>query len=491
MVALLITYLIVTVCTTLGTFVVLRAWDHPPARMFVLVVVVLVLMNIITSTRPFVTNVHVAYVFASLSIMMLAFLSLLLLLLFSLMFMPQWWAGTRPIRWIMLPYVLVLGAICLDLLGSMGWFVKGISLDDGVYRFDMVQPNAIVLLGLFTVGWMVQLILLISAFAYNREARSTIGLLFISLTIATVAANVTASVPELRNWANVAATVPMLGTMAYAVLRTRLLTPTRAALDLAIQAMSDAVLVLDLDENVVYANQTAKALGLVDGKPLRELLTTLGVDPADIAALTTATRGKKLPAMRTLMLDEHHIVCSRTAVTDARGAPVGTLLLGRDVTDVEQRTTQLVQERARLEATVQQLEDEKRERLQLADTVRALSLPVIPVLPGVLVLPMIGHFDAERIRDFSQVLLTNIEREHARVVLIDITGLPFLDTEGAAGFLRGVQAAGLLGSRCVLVGVRPEIAQSLVNLGVSSSCLETAATLQQALQREIRHGRRR
>jgi rsbT co-antagonist protein RsbR len=64
--------------------------------------------------------------------------------------------------------------------------------------------------------------------------------------------------------------------------------------------------------------------------------------------------------------------------------------------------------------------------------------------------------------------------------------MPLLDTAGAAGLLQGVRAAALLGARCVLVGVRPEIAQSLVPLGVPLSELTTAATLQQAVLNELR-----
>ena len=84
------------------------------------------------------------------------------------------------------------------------------------------------------------------------------------------------------------------------------------------------------------------------------------------------------------------------------------------------------------------------------------------------------------------VLMAGIEQARARLVLIDITGMPLLDTAGAAGLLRGVRAAALLGARCVLVGVRPEIAQSLVALGVPLAELATAATLQQAVHNELR-----
>jgi rsbT co-antagonist protein RsbR len=110
----------------------------------------------------------------------------------------------------------------------------------------------------------------------------------------------------------------------------------------------------------------------------------------------------------------------------------------------------------------------------------------------VLVLPLVGSFDTERQADFIPVLLASIQREHARHVLIDLTGLPAIDAEGAAALLQSVHAADLLGARCTLVGVRPQIAQALVELGLPLDGVDTSATLQQAVQREIRrHAARR
>jgi anti-anti-sigma regulatory factor len=114
--------------------------------------------------------------------------------------------------------------------------------------------------------------------------------------------------------------------------------------------------------------------------------------------------------------------------------------------------------------------------------VRGLSLPLIPVLDGVLVPPLIGAFHSARIAEFAQVLLDGIERSGARLVLLDMTGMPLIDQPAAAGLLRGMRAAALLGARCVLVGVRPEIAEELGALDAPLGAMHTAPTLQQALR---------
>jgi anti-anti-sigma regulatory factor len=130
---------------------------------------------------------------------------------------------------------------------------------------------------------------------------------------------------------------------------------------------------------------------------------------------------------------------------------------------------------------VQELAAEQVQRAALAATVRKLALPVIPVLQGVVIMPLVGDFDLVRSEEFTSVLLQAIEREHAHLALIDITGVPVLDTLGAMSLVRATEAAALLGARCMLVGIRPEIAQALVALGVPLGNLTTAASLQQGL----------
>jgi anti-anti-sigma regulatory factor len=318
----------------------------------------------------------------------------------------------------------------------------------------------------------VQLVILGVAFRREQRVRLSITLLLTALLIAIVANILQASIriELLRGFSNLLSSLPLTLALGYAVLRTRLLTPTRAALDLAIEGMSEAVLVLDATEHIVYVNPSAQALGFSPQQPLETILPV-----ADSA----------LQSSQPYTLAGHQVILSRTPLADIEGNPIGALLLGRDVTELEQQNEQLACERSRLDATVRQLEAEKQERLQLAALVRELALPALPVLDGVLVLPLVGSFDAERQADFMPVLLANIQREHTRHVLIDLTGLPVIDADGAAELLRSVDAAALLGAQCTLVGVRPQIAQALVELGMPLDGLEASATLQQAVQREI------
>lgn len=365
MTTLLGTDLIVIVLTALATFVALHAWDYRSSRIFVIVVATLILMNILTSVRPSVDDPGTGYVLASMSLLALVVLITALMLLTSALFTPQWWTGARPIRLIVLPYITAFILIAIDLIGGVDWFVAGVYLDEaGVYRFQPVEPYADILLASSTVGLLVLLGILLAAFVRERRARFAISLLFGSIVIAIVISLISVSSPFLSGITHTLTTLPIMLTLGYIVLRTPLLTPTRAALDLALQATDDAVAVLDPDHQVVYANPAAGTLGITLGQSLTSLVSPAADTPTPDQSATGSSS-------RRFRLTGRSIIINRTDVMNRRGKMLGTLLLGRDITDLEQRTEQLACERERLAATVQQLEVAQQERLQLVATLQA------------------------------------------------------------------------------------------------------------------------
>lgn len=122
------------------------------------------------------------------------------------------------------------------------------------------------------------------------------------------------------------------------------------------------------------------------------------------------------------------------------------------------------------------------ERDRLIATVRAMASPVLPVYEGVVIVPLIGLVDHERADDFRRTLLGVVERQRSRVVIIDVTGLAIVDTFVARVLLDVAAALSLLGARTILVGIRPELAQTLVSVGVSLDGLVTLADLQSGVR---------
>lgn len=141
-----------------------------------------------------------------------------------------------------------------------------------------------------------------------------------------------------------------------------------------------------------------------------------------------------------------------------------------------------------LEQTVAELHESIAMRDHLSVTVRELSSPVLPVLHGVLVMPLIGVIDSERATAILESLLQAIQRHRAHILIIDVTGLPIIDTHVARMLLQTADAAKLLGAQTMLVGIQPELAQTIIGLGLSLSNLITRADLQGGVAYAILHG---
>jgi anti-anti-sigma regulatory factor len=110
--------------------------------------------------------------------------------------------------------------------------------------------------------------------------------------------------------------------------------------------------------------------------------------------------------------------------------------------------------------------------------IRELSTPLIPITDEVLVMPLIGTIDSRRAQDVLERLLAGIVEHRAQAVIVDITGVSVVDTQVANALIRAAQAIGLLGAQVVLTGIRPEVAQTLVGLGVDLRHIVTQSTLQ-------------
>jgi rsbT co-antagonist protein RsbR len=111
-----------------------------------------------------------------------------------------------------------------------------------------------------------------------------------------------------------------------------------------------------------------------------------------------------------------------------------------------------------------------------------LSTPVVKLWEGVLALPMIGTLDSARTQVVMESLLQRIVETGAEVAIIDITGVPTVDTLVAQHLIKTITAARLMGAECIISGIRPQIAATIVHLGVDLSAVITKATLADAFQ---------
>ncbi|CEI82530.1 modulator protein RsbR [Oceanobacillus oncorhynchi subsp. incaldanensis] len=114
-----------------------------------------------------------------------------------------------------------------------------------------------------------------------------------------------------------------------------------------------------------------------------------------------------------------------------------------------------------------------------------LSAPLIPVMEGITVMPLIGTIDTDRAKLIMENLLEGAIKHNSEVVLIDITGVPVVDTMVAHHIIQAAEAVRLIGSTCILVGIRPEIAQTIINIGIDLSKFPTRSSLKKGFTRAL------
>jgi rsbT co-antagonist protein RsbR len=115
------------------------------------------------------------------------------------------------------------------------------------------------------------------------------------------------------------------------------------------------------------------------------------------------------------------------------------------------------------------------------DSLRELSTPIIPVLEQVIILPLIGIIDSQRAKDITRALLAGISRYRAKIVIIDITGVPMIDSGVANHLNKAFQAARLKGAQAIVTGVSDAVAETIIDLGIDWSKIQTLSDLQTGL----------
>ena len=159
------------------------------------------------------------------------------------------------------------------------------------------------------------------------------------------------------------------------------------------------------------------------------------------------------------------IVLEMAPLKDDQGTVIGAVAEGKSISGWRRLE-------AKLKETVEKLKASQEE----------LSTPITQIWEHILVLPIIGVLDSHRAQNMMETLLTKIMETQSEVVILDVTGVASIDTEVASHIMKTVQATSLLGARCVLTGIRPEVAQTVVHLGLDLEKFVTKRDLQEGLK---------
>jgi anti-anti-sigma regulatory factor len=159
-----------------------------------------------------------------------------------------------------------------------------------------------------------------------------------------------------------------------------------------------------------------------------------------------------------------------TALHNPDGSLRGFGKVTRDLTERKQNEKALAQQAA--------AEASSRRAQEILD----ISTPVVQVWDGVTLAPLIGSLDSERTQQLMEKLLEGIVQTRSSVALVDITGVPTIDTQTARHLVESISAVRLIGAEVILTGVRPAIAQTLVHLGVDLGGVTTRSSLAAGLR---------
>jgi anti-anti-sigma factor len=248
----------------------------------------------------------------------------------------------------------------------------------------------------------------------------------------------------------------------------------------AIDSISDGFALYDQQDRLVYCNRryreiyAASADLMVPGRTFAEILR-IGAERGQYAEAVgrveewVAERLARHYALETI--EQQLGDGSWLRIVEQRTSDGGIVGIRSDITDIK-RAEELRRQRDVQEEVI---------RAQAA-MLTELSPPILRISDDTLVMPLIGSVDSARAVRVVEAILAAVAETQARIVILDITGVPVVDTQTAAVLLRCARAVGLLGAEMVLTGIRPDVAQTVIALGIEFGDLITRADLQAGIR---------
>jgi Amt family ammonium transporter len=232
------------------------------------------------------------------------------------------------------------------------------------------------------------------------------------------------------------------------------------------------------DFSIISLNPAAETLfgypeAQLIGQPISVLLESSGNERSSAPLRASIALADGLPHELTGQRRDGSAFPLEVVLAEAAGQ--GTFLVG---------TFRDISERRRIEEARARIQEQLIEAQ--AATLAELSTPLIPITDQTLVMPLIGAVDSQRAQHVFDTLLRGVERSRARTVILDITGVPIIDAQVAGVLLQIAQGTRLLGAQMLLTGIRPDVAETLIGLGVDLQGIVTYGTLQDGVAATLR-----
>ena len=236
-----------------------------------------------------------------------------------------------------------------------------------------------------------------------------------------------------------------------------------------VECSDDAIYGKTLDGAILSWNRGAERIygysaGEMVGRPVSVLVPPNKPDEVP-AILERVKRGERVSHFETTRVRKDGEVIDLSLnvspIRDASGQIIGASTTARDITE-QKKMREALAERAK----------------EILD----VSTPVLQVWEGVVVAPFIGTLDTQRAQQFMERLLDKIVQTNSAVALLDVTGVPAIDTRTAQHLIETITSVRLLGAQAILTGVRPAIAQTLAHLGINLADVVTRSSLAAGLR---------
>ncbi len=250
----------------------------------------------------------------------------------------------------------------------------------------------------------------------------------------------------------------------------------------SLDAIGEPFAVKDRQHRWVAGNT---ALAAVIGKPLAEIIGRSDPDffPAEQAKIFWEGDDALFASGEPIFQEEEitsgdgvvrTIYTRKYPLRNNAGEIIGLCALLTDITEIAHRRQEVEQLERDIAAQMRTIQEQQH-------LLEQISVPVIQIWDQILLLPLVGIIDEPRANRIMESTLEAIAAASATVLIVDITGVPVVDINIASYLVQSIQAAQLLGCESLLVGISPQIAQTLVALGIDFSHITTRATLQQGL----------
>ncbi|MFS8068207.1 MAG: PAS domain S-box protein [Byssovorax sp.] len=268
-----------------------------------------------------------------------------------------------------------------------------------------------------------------------------------------------------------------------------------------IEALPVGVMVMDPEGRFLIYNTAAERIaGRVPGNddvPIADkfgVFKTDGVTPLpnEEVPIIRTLRGEDVRDVEVLLRNaylegERRLSVNGMPIRDESGKIIAGMVVVQDVTQqraLEREITTRNEQLAASEAAKTVLIE------RLRYSIDELSNPILEVWDDVLAMPIIGVVDSRRTADMVQRLLTEVARTQASFVIVDLTGVEIVDTSTADHLMKLIRKVELVGARCVLTGIRPAVAETLVDIGVDFGRITTLRNLKHGLREALRHAQR-